>query len=404
VEHQFLEISPLLVVALGAAMIFGWIFRKYKQPAVLAELIAGAILGPSVLKVLNPESDAAVQVLAYLGLIVLMFSVGLEVKLKEFIKVLRPSIIVAFIGVALPLAAGLGVFLAFGNGLMAALVVGATLTATSTGITIAVLKDLKKHQTNEARIILGAAVVDDIIGLILLSVIKEVGGGGDLEIVSVARIIGFSMLFLIAGLGGGWILGRSLERSPKLNRFLGRIAEEKEIFFPAVFVFCLALSWLAGSIGLAAFVGAFIAGLVLEHTGYSKPVEKNFEGLTALFAPLFFVSAGALFDLSVFLRFDLYPIIGALIGVAFIGKFASGIGAFGQNIRKRIVGIGMVPRGEIGLIFASFGLSAGIIAKDTYSSLLVVIIVTTFIGPLLLSILFRDKDTPAQEAGTTKGP
>lgn len=402
-EHQFLAVSPLLVVALGAAIVFGWIFRKYKQPAVLAELIAGAILGPSVLGVLNPEHDAVVQALAYLGLIVLMFSVGLEVKLREFIKVLRPSIIVAFIGVTLPLAAGFGVFLAFGNGVMAALVVGATLTATSTGITIAVLKDLKKHQTSEARIILGAALADDIVGLILLSVIKQFGVEGDLEIVSLARIVGFSTLFLVAGLGGGLALGRSLERSAKLNGLLARFAEEKEIFFPAVFVFCLGLSWLAGSIGLAAFVGAFIAGLVLERTGYSKPVEKNFEGLTALFAPLFFVSAGALFDLSVFSRFDLYPIIGALIAVAFIGKFAAGIGAFGQNVSKRIVGIGMVPRGEVGLIFASFGLSAGLIAADIYSALLFVIVATTFIGPLLLGILFRDKHAPKHEREDTEG-
>ena len=400
-EHQFLEVAPIIVIALGAAMVFGWIFRKYKQPAVLAELTVGAILGPSLLGILDPEHDAVVQTLAYFGLIVLMFGVGLEVKLNDFIKILRPSLLVAIIGVALPFLSGLGVFLVFGNGMMAALVVGATLTATSTGITIAVLRDLNRHTSQEAKIILGAAVIDDIIGLILLSVIKQIGTDDTFAIWSLVKIVGYATLFLASGILGGMLFGEQLKKNKKIRKWFAGFARNNKVFFLSVFLFCIALSLLAGKMGLAAFIGAFIAGLILEHTGESKVVEKKFEDLTSLFAPLFFVSAGALFDLAVFARFDLYPVVGALAAVAIVGKLLCGMGAVRQKVRKFIIGIGMVPRGEVGLIFASFGLSAGLIAKDMYSALLLVIIITTFLGPLLLGIFFRDKNGSESPAVAT---
>jgi Kef-type K+ transport system membrane component KefB len=265
-----------------------------------------------------------------------------------------------------------------------AIFIGATLTATSVGLTMRVLSEMNKINSIEGKIILGAAVIDDIIGLIILSVLIDIASTGAVDVMNMGKIAVLAVVFLALTA----FIGRKLE-VPLLN--LTKKLRVQRSFIVTVFAFVLVMSFLADLIGLATIVGAFAAGLILEREEHLEHITRKTHVLTQLFAPVFFVVAGTAVDLNSFSDISLIPFIIILTIIAVIGKVVAGIGAFREKASKLAIGIGMVPRGEVGLIFASVGLSYGLVSGGIYSALVLVIMITTFITPPLLKHLLEKK-------------
>jgi Kef-type K+ transport system membrane component KefB len=383
-EHG-LDLGALLLAfasALIGAKVFGELAERIGQPAVLGELAVGVLLGPSVLG-LVPLSDA-VLVLAEIGVVLLLFEVGLETNLSDLARVGAPALLVALAGMVLPFGGGYAVATALGQPSLTAIFVGAALTATSIGITARVLSELKVLATREGQIILGAAVVDDVLGLVILAVVSPVAGGGRLEAWDVLKSTALAIGFLAAALAIGIPAGRGLMRMVAATRVRGALGA-------LCVAFALLVAWAAKAADSAPIVGAFAAGLVLARTNRRHDVEHALKPAVDLFAPVFFVYVGAEVDVRL-----LNPLIaenrpGLLLGllltvVGFVGKFAAGFCAWG-GVRRAFIGAGMVPRGEVGLIFASVGLASGALSESVFVSVLVAVFLTTFVAPPLLKIL-----------------
>lgn len=374
-----------LVVILVAAKAAGAIAERLKQPAVLGELLVGIILGSSVLGIIHVDNEV-LTFLAEIGVIVLLFDVGLKSNVDELLTAGKTSAIVAVIGVLVPLVAGYA-YSAYVLGMneIISFFVGATLTATSVGVTMRVLNDLGKVKSEEGKVILGAAVIDDIIGLILLSIIVDIVAHGALSIFNVGKIGTLSVAFLALSLFIG------IKLTPRIIRLVEYL-RVRRTFIVGAFVFALAMAYLANSIGLATIVGAFAAGLVLETSENKLHFQRKIKPVADLFVPVFFVMAGAVVDLSSIVSTEIIIAGLVLTVIAIIGKLVSGLGAIGSKANWLPVGIGMVPRGEVGLIFASFGLTHKLIASNMYSILIIVIILTTLITPPVLVGLMKDKE------------
>ena len=385
------EFLGLLFVILGAAKLCGAAAQAIGQPAVLGELVAGVIIGKSALGIVDPANEV-LHVLGELGVIILLFSIGLETDLIRLIRAGAASTAVAMVGVALPFALGYGICWLLGLTNLVAIVVGATLTATSVGITARVLSDLGQLQSAEGQVVLGAAIVDDVIGLVLLTIVASMTGGKPVTAagIAVTTIVAFGFLLLTL-LIGTWLV-------PQLARASERIDLPGT---PAILALMLAfgLAWLADRVGSAVIIGAFAAGLLVVNTPRFHDIEVGVTRLGHFFVPIFFVVVGSAVDVTVLNPLDpsnhrTLLIAALLIVGAVIGKFAAGYAPFWFKGRKGLIGAAMIPRGEVGLIFAQMGLARGLLDAGLFAALTLVVMTTTFIAPPLLKYL-----APAIPAG-----
>jgi Kef-type K+ transport system membrane component KefB len=378
--EDFVVTVTTLILVLVLAKLFGELFEKFKQSAVLGELLVGVILGPSLFNILKPGEDPVFTFLAQIGVILLLFEVGLESNVYKLLRAGITSTLVACVGVAVPFLLGYLYYAYMGSATTLALFVGATLTATSVGITMRVLSDMKKIDSEEGRIILGAAVIDDVIGLIILSVITGIVKVGTVSWLGVGKITFTSVLFLVLTT---WI---GIKYAPWLFRMINKMKVRGGVVVLA-FAMSLVLAVFANLIGLATIVGAFAAGLILERTEQKEHIHDRIQPVADMFMPLFFVEAGAYVDVHVLGNTANLVIIGILLVIAVAGKIASGLGAFLSKANKLAIGVGMIPRGEVGLIFATFGLTSGLVDNNLYAVLVIVIMLTTFVTPPFLKPL-----------------
>ena len=393
-----------LAVMLVAAKIAGELFERAGQPSVLGELAAGVLLGNLVILGYTGaeplKTDVTIAALSELGVIILLFEVGLESDLKEMMEVGTSSLLVAVLGVIVPFFLGWAVSSYFlpAEATLGHIFIGATLCATSVGITARVFKDLGKLTTREARIILGAAVLDDVLGLLILAVvagaIRAAASGTKLAIFDVAMIAAKAILFLVVAVVVGHVA------VPRLLRGAGRF-ETRGVLLTLAISFCLLLAWASTKVGLAAIVGAFAAGLVLDEVHY-KPrdgrVERGLNDLlqpvSAVLVPIFFVLMGMKVDVRLFTRVDLLGFALVLTVAAIIGKQVCSLGVLERKLDRLSVGLGMIPRGEVGLIFAGIGATLmlptasgsvePVINSATFSAVVIMVIVTTLITPFAL--------------------
>jgi Kef-type K+ transport system membrane component KefB len=380
------EFFLILVSILVAAKLFGELAERVGQPAVLGELLAGVVLGASVLGVVDPETEM-VHLLAELGVVILLFEIGLETDLKRLMAVGSSAAMVAFAGVVLPFGLGFGVALLLGLDTIAALVAGAALTATSVGITARVLADLGRLDDPEGQVVLGAAVIDDVIGLIILAVIAGVVAGTEVSVAQVAISTVKAFGFLVLAL----VLGRFFV--PGLFDLLGRLGRESNLAVMGL-AFALLLSLAAERAGSALIVGAFAAGLVLQPTLWAPVVREGVVRLGHFLVPVFFVAVGAAVDVRSFGEPRVLLLGLALLAVGILGKVLAGFTPWWFKGRKLVVGVAMVPRGEVGLIFAQMGLAAGAVDGGQYSALMLMVMGTTFVAPPALRALLKNGDPP----------
>ena len=434
---EITEADPSIVLAgvlLSAVTIYlaaklgGEICAAFDFPSVLGELIGGVVVGVSVLHLLvfpeagieagdslvmqflqmttdlTPENAAAtfhlqsevISLLAEIGVIVLLFEIGLESNLKELMEVGTQALIVAVVGVVAPFAAGTaGLMIVFNIPAVPAIFAGAALTATSIGITSRVLSEMGQLTSKEGQIILGAAVIDDVLGVIVLAVAASLAKTGEVDVSNVVYLIISASSFLV----GAVLLGKVFNKS--FVKIVDLLKTRGGVIVPA-FTFAFAMAYLATAIHLEAILGAFAAGLVLDETDARKELQRLVEPVSDMLVPIFFIAVGAKTNLSV-----LNPIEPAnregliiaafLILVAIIGKVLAGFTVFNQpDLDKLAIGVGMIPRGEVGLVFVAVGSASGVLTSSLEAGIVVMVIATTFIAPALLRIVFDSDEESCQ--------
>ena len=417
-----------LVVIYFASKLGGEICLRLNLPPVLGELIGGVLIGISALKLLVfPEAGSmatdslvmqflestssltyenaeavfraqseVISVLAELGVVILLLEIGLESDLQELIRVGPQAAVVAVVGVVAPFVAGtVGLVYLFGVPVIPAVFAGAALTATSIGITAKVLSEINRLSSREGQIIIGAAVLDDVLGIIILAVVASLAKTGQIEITQVIYLILSAGTFLI----GAILLGRFL--SPYFVGLVNGMKTRGQLLIASL-IFAFLLAYIAQVIQLEAILGSFAAGLILAETEKQADLQKQIIPIADLFVPLFFVCVGAKTDLSV-----LNPAIPSnreglviaafLIVVAIVGKVITGLTVFGQpGINRLAIGVGMIPRGEVGLVFAGVGSASGALSPATNAAIIMMVILTTFIAPPLLRVVF-EREAPITE-------
>lgn len=385
-----------LAVILVAAKLGGDLAIRLGQPAVLGELTVGILIGNLPLlgiHLFEPiRHDASIDMLSRLGVILLLFEVGLESTVAQMLRVGWSSLLVACIGVIFPFVLGWGIsaWLLPAESEYVHAFIGATLTATSVGITARVLQDLGKSQTGESRIILGAAVIDDVLGLLILAIVAGVISAADRGVEPSYGALGLILLKAILFLVGALFLGRII--SPRLFNLACRL-RARGVLLATGLAFCFLLAYLAAAVGLAPIVGAFSAGLILEDVHYKElqdqeqhSLEELVHPITSFLVPVFFVLMGMRTDLASFLQPGVLGLAAAITVVAVLGKQFAGLGVVTRGVDRITVGIGMIPRGEVGLIFANIGLTltvAGekIVTNSTFSAVVVMVVLTTLVTP-----------------------
>ena len=411
------------VVLLGVAVILimaklgGELFERLKQPAVLGELVVGIVIGNLALAgfaAAEPlKTNQVIAALAEVGVIILLFEVGLESNLGEMLEVGWSSLFVAVAGVVAPFLLGWGVAAYFlpHESRLVHFFIGATLCATSVGITARVLKDMNRLKTRESRIILGAAVIDDVLGLVILAVvagaIRAAAAGAELSPLDVAKISGKAVAFLF----GAIVVGRYL--TPHLFRRAGRL-EVGGVLLALSIAFCFLLAWAAAQVDLAPIIGAFAAGLVLDEVHFETFEERGKHDLQRLVAPVgavlvpvFFVLMGMRVDLSAFARVGLLGFAAVLTVAAVVGKQICGLVVVDRGLNRTAVGLGMIPRGEVGLIFAGLGTTlvlptaegvpGPVIDSGTFGVIVIMVIVTTLVTPPALKWSLRRTTAPDED-------
>lgn len=418
-----------LVVVYLASKLGGELSRMMNLPPVLGELVGGVVVGVSALHLLVfPESGATaadstlmpvvdwisggisadalasvfttqsevLSVLAELGVIILLFEIGLESDLRELTKVGYQAALVAIVGVAAPFIAGTaGLIVLFHIATIPAVFAGAALTATSIGITSKVLSELGHLKSKEGQIIVGAAVIDDVLGIIVLAVVASLAKTGEVDVMNLVYLMVSATVFLL----GSIFLGKFFNQA--FLAIADKLQTRGKLIIPAM-VFAFLMAFLANAIHLEAILGAFAAGLVLDETDKRKELDQQVLPIADILVPIFFVTVGAKADLSV-----LNPTVSAnreglviatfLIGIAIIGKLVTGWAVFGQpQINRLAIGVGMIPRGEVGLVFAGIGASSGVLDKPLEAAIIIMVILTTFLAPPFLRFAFRGSE--AQEA------
>ena len=388
----------VIALVLGTARLFGMAAKRIGQPEVLGEMAAGIVLGMSVLQIVDPH-DELLLFLAEIGIIILLLEIGLETDLDKLFQVGGAAAMVAMVGVALPFALGYAACRLLGLDNLVAIVAGATLTATSVGITARVLGDLGRLHDPESRVILGAAVIDDVIGLVILAVVSRMAAGQEVSWAGVAMLTAVAFGFLIFTV----LIGRAVV--PPVVAWLQRFDVPGMPVVLAIVV-TFALAWGAAQARSAPIIGAFAAGLLLRRTVYATQIEHATSVLARFFVPVFFVTIGAAVDLSVLNPLNpanhaILAIGGLLLVGAIAGKFLAGYAPFWFSGRKTVIGVGMIPRGEVGLIFAETGLRSKILDPGMFSAVSMMVMITTFITPPLLGFLLRPSgialpETPSQ--------
>src|SRR6266496_97755 len=368
--------------ALLGGKLFGELAERIGQPAVLGELAAGVLLGPSLLGLV--PLTAGILLVAEIGVLLLLFEVGLETDLEELLRVGAAALVVAVVGMALPFVGGYLVTRAAGFPALTAVFVGAALTATSIGITSRVLSEIGMLATREGQIILGAAVADDILGLVVLAVVSRVAATGSVGMGTALRPAGLCFAFRFLASVIGMPLGRVL------MRFV-RDAKVRGVLVAAAIAFALLAALGAEKAGSAAIVGAFAAGLVLARTDRHHDIQNAVRPTVDVFAPVFFVTIGAQVDvgyLNPFVAGNRQALVLALglVLIGVLGKFAAGFSAWGR-VRRSFIGAGMVPRGEVGLIFAQIGQESGALPEPVFVAVVLAVFATTFLTPPLLAAL-----------------
>ena len=412
-----------IAVILIAAKVAGLV-ERFGQPAVLGELLMGVALGNLALlgiTVFEPiKTDAIISFLAELGVVILLFQIGLESNIKEMTKVGARAIFVAIVGVVAPFGLGLyvvGPYLLPDADFNTYLFLSAALTATSVGITARVFKDLGKLNLRESRIVLGAAVIDDVVGLIILAVVSAVVTVGSITGVAVATIV----LKAVAFLGGAIVLGQLC--APYVSRVFSKINTGAGMKFTLAFAIGLLFAYVAGAIGLAPIIGAFAGGLILDAVvfkSFKRPafveelaavsedagrraqnkinhimhryehthIEDLIEPVAQVFVPIFFVVTGMAVDLTTFADPSIILTALAVTAAAFAGKIVAGFAA-GKGVHRLLIGVGMVPRGEVGLIFATIGAGLGVVTGSVFSIIIIMVILTTLLTPPILTMLLK---------------
>jgi Na+:H+ antiporter len=376
-----------LFVVLLAAKLGDELFRRLGQPTIVGEILAGAIVGPSVLGLVQPGE--VLEVFAEMGVVFLLFWVGLETRLSDLRAVGAVALTAGALGVALPLAAGLGLGVLLGKAFATSLFIGAALVATSVGITAAVLIELDALDRRASRTILGAAIIDDILAMVLLAVAAGIAAEGGVDVGSIITVVVLAVAFVtFVGLGGT----RLLAARPRMLH-APRFSESP--LLPAVIV-CLGLAAFAAQIGLAAIIGAFLAGMVVAETKEQHPIEEEVAPLYAFFPPFFFAFIGMEIDLSVFTSADTLALLVAITAIAAVTKFAGAwLGARRLGARDAaFVGVGMVPRGEVGIIVAGIGRTLGVIDDELFGVIVAMSVVTTLLVPPVLRALVRRQPRP----------
>lgn len=371
-----------LFVLLVAAKAGEEICRHLHQPVVAGQILAGVIVGPSALAFV--ELNTVVDVFAELGVIFLLFWVGLETKISDIATVGRPAALVGSLGVIMPAGAGFALALAFGAATETAVFLGAALAATSVGITSALLVELDLHTGRAARTVLGAAVIDDVLALILLAVATGLAARGSVDLADVGLLLAIVAVFLaFVAFGGSHVLGRW----PKVLE-APRFADSP--LLPSVII-CLGLAVLSAEIGLAAVIGAFLAGMIIAETREQNTIEVEVAPLYAFFSPFFFAAIGARVDIGEFGSGDTLLLLAGVTALAVATKYAGawlGSRALGKRDRG-IVSAGMVPRGEVGVIVAGIGYAEGVIAADLFAVVVGMSILTTLIAPYMVKAAAR---------------
>jgi Kef-type K+ transport system membrane component KefB len=378
------EFLVALIAIFLAAKVFGELAERIGQPAVLGELVGGVVVGVSGLQLVDPH-DVTIHLLSELGVILLLFLIGLETDLKRLLWVGGSATTVAIVGVALPFIGGFAFGYALGFRIIVAALLGASLTATSVGITARVLSDLGHLQDAESQVILGAAVVDDIIGLVLLTIISTLADGGAISAIGIGRIVLVAFGFVILAI----VIGSRL--APYLIRVIEKLDVARGLFYGAL-IFALALAYIASRVGSAVIIGSFAAGLVLARTRKGEDIEHDVHDVAQFFIPIFFVVVGAAVDLRSLnpMHADsrMFLMVGlALTGIGIVGKVLAGFAAVQRGLSRTIIGVGMIPRGEVGLIFAQIGLTTKLLTPGLYSAVALMVILTTFVTPLVLRVM-----------------
>ena len=389
-EVPVTTVLVVLAAILIAAKALGELAERVGQPAVVGELIAGVLLGPSILGLVDPTLPV-LHVLAELGVLILLFHIGIETDLKRLLAVGGAATVVALVGVAVPFALGYFVSTQLGLAQLPSLVVGASLTATSVGITARVLSDLGRLQDRESQVVLGAAVLDDIVGLIILAVVVQIVGGAPLTAGGIAITTAIAFGFV----GAALVIGRVVV--PPLFSLLARLGSEQTLATIAIALAFLT-AVLADRVGSALIIGAFTAGLAIAPTAHAKAIERGVVRLGHFFVPIFFVSVGAAVDVRTFGEGRVVLIGLALVAVGVFGKVIAGYAPFWFRGRKAVIGVGMVPRGEVGLIFAQTGRAAGVLDAGLYAAVTFMVIVTTLLAPPLLKrMLSPGREPPGED-------
>ncbi|MCM1983390.1 cation:proton antiporter [Lyngbya confervoides] len=418
-----------LVVIYFASKLGAELSRYLSLPPVLGELIAGVLVGVSafqlilfpedgitasnsnlmsVIHLIEPMTDEladlifktqseVISVLAEIGVIILLFEIGLESELRELGKVGYQAAIVACVGVAAPFAAGtLGLIALFHVPAIPAIFAGAALTATSIGITSKVLSELGHLKSREGQIIVGAAVIDDVLGIIVLAVVASLAKTGEVDLMNVLFLIVGATVFLL----GAILLGKFFNQA--FVSLAQTLKTRGNLVIPA-FIFAFFMAFVGNAIHLEAILGAFAAGLVLDETDTRKELDEQVRPIADVLVPIFFVTVGAKVNLGV-----LNPVVpenregliiaGFLIVVAIVGKVISGWSIVGNNepVNRLAVGVGMIPRGEVGLVFAGIGAASGALSPALQAAIIVMVILTTFIAPPFLQLALKSSEAPEQ--------
>lgn len=367
-----------LFVVLLAAKAGDEVFRRLGQPTLIGEIFAGVLVGPAVLGIV--EVNATLEVFAELGAVFLLFWVGLETRFNDLRAVGRAAALVGVLGVVLPFAGGAGVAAAFGESSAVIVFTGAALVATSVGITSAVLSGLGLVSSPAGRTILGAAIVDDILAMLILGVAVGLAGGGasfTALAVSAALAVAFVAFFALGGT-------RLMQSRPGILR-APRFSESP--LLPAV-ILCLGLAAMAAQIGLAAIIGAFLAGMMVAETKEQHPIEEEVAPLYAFFPPFFFAFIGLQLDLGSYVDGRTLGVLAVVTIVAIATKFLGawlGARSLGRS-QATMVGIGMVPRGEVGIVIAGIALAEGAVSESFFAVVVGMSILTTLIAPPLLRV------------------
>ncbi|HEX6064012.1 MAG TPA: cation:proton antiporter [Longimicrobiales bacterium] len=384
------QLLLVLAVILIVAKAVGEVAERIGQPAVLGEMLGGLLLGPSLLGIVNP-ADPLIHTFAELGVILLLFGIGLETDLKKLMRVGGAAATVALVGVVLPFGLGYAIAQLFGLTTLESIIIGAAMTATSVGITARVLADLGRLHAPESQVILGAAVIDDVVGLIILALVAQLAAGTALTVIGVATSTAAAFGFIIAALFVGNLV---------LPPLLRRVAQKPEIPVIVALAAAFLFASLADRFGSATIIGAFSAGLVLARTQQAHHIEHNVSRIALFFVPIFFVSVGAAVDVRSFADARVLLIGSALIVAGAAGKFIAGFCAVRFQGRRTVIGVGMIPRGEVGLIFAQTGLASGALSQSLFNALAMMVVGTTFMAPPLLRSLFGGRAAGAiQETG-----